>query len=68
MKKLNISQLRIITDFLNTIASAFFTAGVVVPIFSKQIFFSEVFGSIIAGILVAFLLITISVKMMERTK
>lgn len=68
MKKLNFAQLEIITDFLSTIASAFFTAGVVVPIFSKQNSFSEVFGSIAAGVLIAFLLITISVKIMERTK
>ncbi|MBU0570195.1 hypothetical protein KKB40_05480 [Patescibacteria group bacterium] len=68
MKSLSVGQKRVLSEFLNTVAVALLTVGVITPLFSKPSSFGEIIGSITAGIFSALFLLALSLIIMERVK
>lgn len=53
MENLNPTQLKSLSEFANTIAAAWFTAGVISPFFTKPKTFFEVIIFVAVGLLMA---------------
>jgi hypothetical protein len=68
MRKLSIGQLRVLSNFFNTIAAAWFTGGVVTPFFVKPAVLIEKVILSSVGIFFAFVFLSSALIIVRRVE
>ncbi len=68
MHKLSIGQLRVLSHFLNTIAAAWFTGGIVSPFFIKPTFLIEKVILSSVGIFFAFIFLSSALMIVREVE
>ncbi len=66
MKKLNIDQKRFLSDFLNGLSIAWFSAGVIAPLFTGFDNMLKLIIQIVSSVSISFGLIFIGVKNLKK--
>lgn len=67
-KKLSTEQKKVLSDFLNTIAAAWFTIGIISPVLSKPKSFLDVGESLVLGIVGTFFSLGLSIIMIRSKR
>jgi hypothetical protein len=68
MRGLKSAQLKALSDFANTVAAAWFTAGVISPFFTKPASLLEVFRFLLIGLLMTWITLTWSLSLVKEVK
>ena len=66
METLNSAQLKALSDFANTVAAAWFTAGVISPFFVKPESLIQLFAFPIIGILMTWVTLSWSISLLKE--
>lgn len=66
MRKFSIGQLRVLSNFFNTIAAAWFTGGIITPFFLKPASLLEKITLSSVGLFFAFVFLTSSLFLARR--
>jgi len=68
MKNLNSAQLKSLSQFFNTIAAAWFSAGIISPFFTKPLFLSNYLIFFILSIIATYSLLRFSLWLLKDIK
>ncbi|MDI6731553.1 MAG: hypothetical protein QME05_03090 [Candidatus Margulisbacteria bacterium] len=66
MEKLNPSQLKAFSEFMNMIAAAWFTSGVIAPLFAHPNSFIELLSYIVVGLLMTWATMFLSLSLVKE--
>ncbi len=65
MQKLNAAQVKSLADFCNMLAAAWFSTGIIVPLFTKPNNIIEFFRLLIIGFIMTFVMIELSLYLLR---
>ena len=68
MKNLTLSQLKVLSEFFNTIAAAWFSAGVISPFFIKPESVTKTIAFGTVAIILSIMLLILSLRLVKRIK
>jgi len=68
MRKLKPAQLKALSDFANTVAAAWFTAGIISPFFSKPTSGVETLKFLLTGLLMTWVTLSWSLSLIKEVK